>query len=254
MTTPGVKSGIISFSCSGHMKDPIYQYQKSSGMMIELGEKYHVWLNPILLHHPRCKGNLLLSTQNAEIPTDNENCDPSILLQHPRCKGNLLLSTQNAEVPTDNENCDPSLAPFRTVTSSKPSFLTILNTMLHMFHLQGQSAPQIGSKFAGVGCVFTAIFIQGVVGVSTLHTPWPMEEKVQIKQRINQRMHTLHFVLEMVRKGKPTEEIAGLCLHNGHTLLEFSQMEKGKKQLKGASVQIYRTELAFVRDLSIYSS
>ena len=188
--------------------------------MIELGEKYHVWLNPIL-HHPRGKSD---------------------------------LSTQNAEIPTDTENCDPSLALFRTVTSSKPSFLTILNTMLHMFHLQGESAPQIGCKFAGVGCVFTAIFIQGVVGVSTLHTPWPVEQKVQVKERINQRMQMFHFVLEMVGKGKTSEEIVGLCLHNGHSILEFSGMEKTKKQLKGASVQIYPTELAFVRDLSIYYS
>ena len=54
------------------------------------------------------------------------------------------------------------------------------------------------------------LFIQGVVGVSTLHTPWPMEQKMQVKQRINERMHMFHFVLEMVDKGKTTEEIAGL--------------------------------------------
>lgn len=216
MTTPGDNSEITTFSCSGHMKDPIYQYHKSSDMIIELGEKYHVWLNPIFYHPP--------------------------------------MSTQNAETPTENENRDPSLVPSRTVTSSKPGFLTILNTMMHMYHLRGNSAPQIGCKFAGVGCVFTAVFIQGVVGVSTLHTPWPMEQKMQVKQRINERMHMFHFVLEMINKGKTTEEIAGLCLHNGYSLLEFSGMEKSKKQLEEASVRVYRTEVDFLRDLSIFSS
>ncbi|MCJ1428522.1 hypothetical protein MMC29_006432 [Sticta canariensis] len=222
MTNPGNNREITTFSCSGHMKDPIYQYHESSDMIIELGEKYHVWLNPILFY--------------------------------PRGKVNPPMSTQIVETPTDNENRDPSLVPSRAVTSSKPSFLTILNTMLHMFHLHGNSAPEIGCSLAGVGCVFTAVFIQGVVGVSTLHTPWPMEQKMQVKQRINERMHMFHFVLEMINKGKTTEEIEGLCLHNGYSILEFSGMEKTKKQLEGASVGVYRTELVFLRDLKIFSS
>ena len=77
---------------------------------------------------------------------------------------------------------------------------------------------------------------------------------MQVKQRINERMHMFHFVLEMVNKGKTEEEIQGLCLHNGYSILEFSGMEESKKQLEGATVQVYRTELDFLRDMSIFSS
>lgn len=181
-------------------------------MKIELGEEYHVWLNPILYHPP--------STQSAETPTENR------------------------------ENRDPSSDPPRTDISPKPGLLTILNTILHMFHLQEKFAEQIKCSFASVGCVFTLRFIQGVVGVTTLLTPWSLEQEMQVRQRINERMHMFHFVLDMVNKGKTTEEIAGLCLHNGYSILGFSEME----QLEGRKIFGYGTGLDFLTALSVFFS
>lgn len=54
-------------------------------------------------------------------------------------------------------------------------------------------------------------------------------------------------------KGKTKEEIAGFCLHNGHSILESVGMGRSEKPLaKGAGVRMYRTEVDFLRDLFLF--
>lgn len=159
-----------------------------------------------------------------------------------------------AETSTVNiDNRDPSSLPPCTIMRRKPLFLTMLNTMLEMFHLRGKSVGQIYSSLERQGRVSAPYFVQGVVGVRTFRTPWPMAREVQVKQRISERMQMFQYVLELAMKGRTKEEIAGFCLHNGHSVLELVGMGRSEKQLaKGASVCIYRTELDFLRDLLLF--
>lgn len=186
-----------------------------------------------------------------------QNIDPSDMRVEPLEKYNVwlnpMLYSRDKGNPKNKENHHPSSVRLCNEVYPKPSFLTMLNTMLHMFHLHGKSALQIKCGFEGLQCVFSPLFIQGVVGVKTPLTPWPREQNVHVTQRIYQRMEMFDFVLGMLHKRNTTEEIVGLSLLNGHSILAFADMEKGGKQPEGASVPFYHTESYFLRDLWFFA-
>ena len=65
-------------------------------------------------------------------------------------------STQNAETPNETviENRDPSLAPPHSMCRHSFSFLTVLETMMRMFHLEGYSEQEIETFFDNEGFSF----------------------------------------------------------------------------------------------------
>lgn len=107
----------------------------------------------------------------------------------------------------------------------KVTMLSMLTTMLHMFHLERKSVGQIKNHFGFRGIFPPSLFIQIVVGATTSVTNLPElieseAQKAQMKklqQNVAERMQMLEFILRLVRNERSDEEIVGLCTLNGYS-------------------------------------
>ena len=161
-------------------------------------------------------------------------------------------STQNAETPNENviENRDPSLAPPHSMRRHNSSFLSVLDTMMHMFHLEGNSEQEIETFFDNQGFYFHLLFIHGVVDV---RMP-PGVERELVEKCIEERLRVFELILRLNRSGRTAEEIRELCFHTGGCVLDLVSIGRKEDDPEQTSVHIYRTDMEFVEDLIFLSN
>ncbi|MCJ1427068.1 hypothetical protein MMC29_004971 [Sticta canariensis] len=161
-------------------------------------------------------------------------------------------STQYTETPNENiiENRDPLLAAPHSMRRHNSSFLSVLDTMMHMFQLEGNSEQEIETFFDNQGFSFHLLFIQGVVDV---RMP-PGTERELVENRIEIRLRVFQLFLELNRNGRTTEEIKDLCFHTGGCILDLVGIGRMEDDPEAASVHLYRTDMEFVEDLIFLSN
>lgn len=130
------------------------------------------------------------------------------------------------------------------------SFLTVLETMMRMFHLEGYSEQEIETFFDNEGFSFHLLFIQGVVDV---RMP-PGTERELVEKRIRERLGVFELILKLDRSGRTVEEIEELCFHTGSCILDLVRMGRKEDDPEDISVHLYRTNMEFVQDLIFFSN
>lgn len=156
-------------------------------------------------------------------------------------------STQTAETPNENviENRDPP----HSMRRHNSSFLAVLDTMMRMFHLEGNSEYEIETFFDNQGFSFHLLFIHGVVDVRM-----PLgTEKELIKKRIEERLWVFELILKLNRNGRTAEEIKELFFHTRGCLLDLVGIGREEDDPEATSVHVYRTDMEFVEDLMFFS-
>lgn len=156
--------------------------------------------------------------------------------------------------PLNEGNHDPSSIRPCNEVCPKPSFLIILHTMLHMFHLHRMSALQIKCAFEAQQCVFSEYFIQGVVGVTTPVASWSEEQRDRIIEAIEQRIVMFDLILTLLGEQQSAEEITGWCLWNGFYMLAFGEDDEEDELLEGTTDPVYPTESDFLKDFRFFAA
>ena len=162
----------------------------------------------------------------------------------------LLYHYHGKSNPQHEENHDPSSDPLRHEGPLKPSFLATLNTILLMFHIHSLSALQIKAAFEGLQCVFSARFIQGLVGVGDPLAPWSAEQRDLVWEGMHQRMDMFRYIMALLHKRSPPKKITSCCLEKGFYILKFGANDETepKDQLRGTEDPVYGTPSEFLGD------
>ncbi|MCJ1423352.1 hypothetical protein MMC29_001235 [Sticta canariensis] len=166
----------------------------------------------------------------------------------------MIYHFHNKGNPENEGNHDPSSGRLRNEDYPKPSFHVMLNTMLHMFHLHGMSALQIKCAFEALQCVFSPLFIQGVVGVTTPVASWSEEQRDRIMEAIDQRIKMFRMIFILLGERKSAEEITEKCLFHDCYMLAFGETEEEDELLEGTEDPVYPTEADFLKDLEFFAT
>ncbi|MCJ1264872.1 hypothetical protein MMC22_004747 [Lobaria immixta] len=112
-----------------------------------------------------------------------------------------------------------SVRSSRVCANPKVTMLSMLTTMLRMFHLERKSVRQIKNHFGFRGIFPPSLFIGIVVGATTsvANLPELTGSEAQVKKNVAERMQMLEFILRLVRNGRSDEEIEGLGTHNWYS-------------------------------------
>lgn len=128
------------------------------------------------------------------------------------------------------------LLPFPDLIGPKPPFLTMLNTMLHMFFLEGKCIPEIYNHFRSQGIFFTLTFVNDVCSADPPSThPVLIVSETQALELVIERMRILGLILELGEGGMGEAEISKLCVWSTHKsdegfvkdLLAFGRFHEG---------------------------
>lgn len=131
-------------------------------------------------------------------------------------------SELKASAPEDLGDTQSPQSRQKPVTSTpvctfpKVSVLTLMTTVLQMFHVEKKSVSEIKDYYFSQGVFLSSTLIRRVIGATTVNFSIGIIDKAQVEQVVAKQMQMLEFMVRLMRNGKSGEEIEQLCTHNGY--------------------------------------